>query len=282
MRKHITYCVALMAVLFVLAGCENTIEPIVDDIDDYAVYGYLDMRTDRQVLRVEALRPTLLASGDDLDRVADVSVVTIDLTSGQRIEWADSSGFDDDGGPVTFFTAGFRPLEGHEYRLSVGGSGGTLLSANTTIPTAPVFYRDELTGTIDDFAQPAFLQGLTSAPQQLHVEYTVINIGEETPVTIPVSYGNQGFASNDGWVFTVNYHSDQYVVMRDLGRDLGEPGIRFRKIAVSFAVPSTEWQQTPGSNISNGLGFFGSLAHYQYNWQLDARAVELFGWIDEQ
>jgi len=264
----------------VLAGCDNTVEPIVDDIDGYAVYGYLDMRTDRQVVRVEALRPTLLSSNDDLAH--DVVVTTTDLTSGQHIVWADSSASDEDGTLITLFMADFRPLEGHEYRLSISGSEGTVLEASTMIPTAPVFYRDELTGTIDDFAQPAFLQGLTSAPQQLHVEYTLINVNEEVPVTIPVAYGNQGFVANGGWTFTVNYHSDQYVVMRELGRDLGELGIRFQKIAVSFAVSSTEWQQTPGSNILNGHGFFGSVAHYRYEWRLDSRAVDLLGWIDEQ
>lgn len=280
MSRQLSHSVILFALLVVLAGCDNTIEPIVDDIDGYAVYGYLDMRTDRQVVRVEALRPTLLSLNDDL--VRDVTVTTTDLTSGHHIVWSDSSTVDDEGTPITLFTADFRPLEGHEYKLSISGSEGTVLEASTTIPSAPVFYRDELTGTVDDFAQPAFLQGLTSAPQQLRVEYTLININEEVPVTIPVSYGNQGFEANGGWTFSVNYHSDQYVVMRELGRDLGEPGIRFKKIALSFAVSSSEWQQTPGSNIANGHGFFGSVAHYRYDWRLDARGVELLGWINEQ
>ncbi|MDA0684103.1 MAG: hypothetical protein O3A57_06715 [Bacteroidetes bacterium] len=279
MKQKVQYRPALFALVFILIGCDNTIEPIVDDVTGYAVYGYLDMRTERQVIRVEALRPILLASSGDL---GDLSVTSYDNNTGQHFEWTDSSAFDNSGVPITLFTAHFRPLEGHEYSLIVEGSGGTALEATTTIPTAPIFYSDELRGTIENLTQPVFLQGIAVPPQDLRVEYTMINVGEEDPVTIPVSYGNQGFALNEGWTFNVNYYSDQYVVMRQLGRDLGEPGIRFKKLALSFAVPSIEWQEAPGSNILNGHGFFGSVAGYQYEWRLDAAGVELLGWIDEQ
>ena len=55
MKQKVQYRPALFALVFILIGCDNTIEPIVDDVTGYAVYGYLDMRTERQVIRVEGI-----------------------------------------------------------------------------------------------------------------------------------------------------------------------------------------------------------------------------------
>ena len=62
--------IVLGVVFLLMAGCDNAIDPLVDDAPErYAVYGYLDMRKGVQTVRVEALRPTVFSDPRGLDGV---------------------------------------------------------------------------------------------------------------------------------------------------------------------------------------------------------------------
>jgi len=270
----------IVTALFGLSGCDNTVEPIADTSGDaFAVFGFLDMRSDHQVIRVESLRPTILASGTSL---VGVSVTTSNELTGQRVVWTDSAGVDEDGLPVTLFTASFRPEPGARYRLEVRGDGDAATTATTQIPEAPTFYTDPAVGDESSLSQRVYMQNLPGPPQGLSMNYTVVDIGQEIPVTIPVSYGDSGSSTSSGWALDVLLFSDRFVVMRGLNRDIGDQGIALRNLRLAVQVPSAEWNAPPESNIHRGHGFFGSVGYYTYQWRLDSQSVGVIGWLDEQ
>lgn len=270
----------LLAAALLLTACDNTVEPVVQDAEvRYAVYGFLDMRAPRQVIRVEPLRPTILAEDTSLD---GVQVTVIEEGTGMRHVFRDSSSVDQDGYPVSLFVAEFTPLAGKFYRLEVARPGERPTVARTNLPPSPVLQFGQTTGTASDLSQTLFLQRIEGAPESATVYYTVVAPDKEDPVTVQVNYGRLSTAPVSELNFEVNYFLDRFAVMNTLGLDLGEPGVRLQRIELSFDLPSAEWAQVEPRNIERGHGFFASVARYRYTWQLERPAVEILGWIDEQ
>lgn len=272
--------VPIILAVLLLTACENTVEPVVEDAEvRYAVYGFLDMRTERQVIRVESLRPTILSEGTVLD---EVEVTAIEEGTGMRTTFRDSTATAADGSPVSLFVADFKPLPGRAYRLEVARPGELPTVARTRIPDTPVLQFGQTSGTVADLAQTLYLVGINGAPEAATVYYTVVAPTVEDPVTIPVNYGRLSTTPVSDLTFPVNYYLDRFIVMNALQLNLDVPGVRFLKLEMSFDLPSAEWGSVEPRNIERGHGFFASVGRYRYSWLLDRQSVETLGWIDEQ
>lgn len=273
-------CMLLLAVLLTLTACENTVEPVVEDADvRFAVYGFLDMRTDRQVVRVESLRPTILAEGGSLEGVL---VTAVEEGTGTRHVFRDSVATDAEGSSVSLFVASFLPKAGRAYRLEVARPGEPATLARTVLPEMPLLQFEPAAGTEATLAQTLYLIGVNGAPEATTVYYTVVPPGGEEPVTIPVNYGRLSTGPVSDLNFPVHFFSDRYIVMDALGLDVDVPGVRLLKLELSFDLPSTEWSQVQPRNIERGHGFFASVGRYRYTWLLDRPSVQTLGWIDIQ
>lgn len=272
--------IPLMVLALVQVGCDNTVEPIsADQVDTVALYGFLDMRSDKQVIRLEALRSTILSRSNDLE---GVRVRSIAVGSGTFQEWRDSTATDDAGNPITLYVSDFTPQAGATYRLTVTRDDQVLAEATTDVPDAPGLLLDPVTGDENTLAQTVYLRDMDGAPERVVISYTVVDIDQSEPITIPVSYGRLSEQPVSQLNFDVTYWSDRFVVMNALGRDIDEVGVKLMRIEMTFDLPSPEWVDVASTNLTGGLGFFASVGRYTYSWPLDLESVTTMGWINAQ
>jgi len=272
--------ISFFLVLLVLAGCDNVVEPVSSDRpESVAIYGLLDMRTDRQMVRLEALRSTILEQPGGLD---SITVRSIAEGSGTFQTWTRLDSTDGVGNPVTLFEADFTPQAGTTYRVDVLRGETVLSQARTTIPPQPQIAFGPIGGDEFSLAQTLYLSGVNGAPEQARVTYTVVDIDATLPVPIPVSYGRLADGPVSDLNFDITYGSDRFVVMNQLRRDIDEVGVRFRGVTLSFDLPSPEWTDVEARNVTGGLGFFASVGRYSYTWILDDQTVSTMGWINAQ
>lgn len=278
--KRLLPIISLLLAVFIQAGCDNTVEPISADREDtVALYGVLDMRTNTQIIRLEALRSTILSQDDDLENIRVRSIV---VGSGTFVEWRDSTGTDDAGNPVSLYVADFTPMAGARYRLTVMRDDVLLVDAFTDVPAAPGLLIDPARGDESSLAQTVYLRDMNGAPEGVTVSYTVIDVGQSEPTTIAVPYSRIVEQPVTQLNFDVTYFADRFVVMNALGRGIDEPGVQLRRVELTFDLPSTEWADAQSSNLPQGLGFFASVGRYSYSWTLDEQSVVTLGWINAQ
>lgn len=272
--------IASLVCVLACVGCDNVVEPIASDRNgSVAIYGVLDMRTERQLLRLEALRPTIQETPGSLDGIA---VRSVDEGTGITQDWALLDSTDRTGAPITLFEAFFNPRESATYRVEVHRSDSVLSYARTTIPTRPVLTTGPVVGDSSQLAQPIYLSDVNGVPERAQIAYTVIDSSEALPVTIPVAYGRLAARPVSDLSFDVVYGSDRFVVMTQLGKEVDDEGVRFRGLSLTFDLPSPEWSNVQTDNVAGGLGFFGAVGRYSYTWTLDDEVVAAIGWINEQ
>ena len=272
--------IASIVWVLVCAGCDNVVDPIASDRNgSVAIYGVLDMRTERQLLRLEALRSTIEEAPGGLDGIA---VRSVDEGTGVTQDWALLDSTDRSGTPITLFEAFFNPRESATYRVEVYRSDSVLSYARTTIPTRPVLTTGSVVGDSSQLAQSIHLSDINGIPERAQVAYTVIDSSQSLPVTIPVAYGRLATQPVSDLTFDVVYGSDRFVVMAQLGREMDDEGVRFHGLSLTFDLPSPEWTNVQVDNVAGGLGFFGAVGRYSYTWTLEDEVVAAIGWINEQ
>jgi len=272
--------IASLVCVLACVGCDNVVDPIASDRNgSVAIYGVLDMRTERQLLRLEALRPTIQETPGSLDGIA---VRSVDEGTGITQDWALLDSTDRTGAPITLFEAFFNPRESATYRMEVHRSDSVLSYARTTIPTRPVLTTGPVVGDSSQLAQAIYLSDVNGVPERAQIAYTVTDSSEALPVTIPVAYGRLATRPVSDLSFDVVYGSDRFVVMTQLGKEVDDEGVRFRGLSLTFDLPSPEWSNVQTDNVAGGLGFFGAVGRYSYTWILDDEVVAALGWINEQ
>ena len=121
-----------LAVLLVLAGCDNAIET-PSSLNTYTLWGALDPTSDVQSVRVIRVADTLVA------RTAaplPVTVASVDLSTGTETPWRDSVVTFRDQSIGHVYHAAFRPDYGGRYRIIVRRDAGSDVTAETTVPPA--------------------------------------------------------------------------------------------------------------------------------------------------
>ncbi len=281
MNRLPRFIALLMVGSVILTACENTIDPFNEDGDtSYAIHGILDMKLDRQYVRVEALRPTVLSELQDME---GVRVFSTDLDGGTLVVWSDSLVTLDDGSTAYLYYADFRPVAGHTYQLHVGRSDEVGASARTTVPETPVFYLDPTRGDTLDLKQKIYLVDVQEQPQQLTVQYTVLDVDSEVPQTIDIFYGEAGSSSAVGWEFDVRLATDRFIIMGILNRSIEDKNVRLRNLGFSLTIESEEWARVLDPvNLDSAYGFFGSVGHYEFFWHLDSQSIVTIGYVDDQ
>lgn len=272
----------VLAWLFILfSACDNTIEPLVESENEtFAIHGFLDMRTDHQMLRVEALRPNILA---DPVSLGGVEVIATDHTSNGIHIWRDSLITLDDGSPGVVFIADFTPKAGHSYTLQISRNGAPSAHATTTIPTVQMVRVNEAKGDSLTLKQKIVLIGISDAPFDVFLNYSISPPGESAGRTLSLAYGDPGFSSDDGWEFYVDLATDRFILLNLLGLDSSAHGVSFRGVTFSLTLFSQEWKRISlGENLVNAHGFFGSVGVFEHEWVLDSSIIQILGFVDEQ
>lgn len=130
-RFHPCWALVALAGLFMLAGCDNTIEPFAEDTGLFSVYGYLSLSNDQHFIRIKDLNDPV--TEDASTRELDATVTLEHLATGTTETLTDSI--------VTFdgvYTHNFRADQeiepGDTYRLTVERSNGRGVQTTATMP----------------------------------------------------------------------------------------------------------------------------------------------------
>ncbi|MDA1028077.1 MAG: hypothetical protein O3B41_03370 [Bacteroidetes bacterium] len=267
--------------LLTFAGCENTIDPIADEgKDTFAIYGYLDMRSSLQKVRVELLRPTVLSEPLSVD---GYQVSSIDQNDGTFQIWKDSMVVLSNGGVGNLFVSKFQPQLGHVYSLIVSRNGVTGAEAIVELPKQPEVFVEPSVGDSLDLSQRIALLGATDKPTAVYLLYEVIPPDDSGVKVIRVAYGDPGAASARGWEFDVNLTSDRYVIMNGLGLNIKTKGVIVRRVSMEMTLFSKEWGSIgKETNLKRAHGFLASVGVFEHTWQLDSVTLGKMGFLNGQ
>lgn len=262
-------------------GCDNTVEPIADRGEDrFAIYGFLDMRSTYQQVRVEILRETILSEAEDL---SGISLFSVDQQTGQSQTWRDSTVVLTDGTEGSVFVSNFKPEIGHTYSLTIRGEGQILAEAIAKIPDAPSVVFGAPVGNAQDVYQQVTILNRFDEPLNIFVTYVVVPGDDSGERTIRVPYGQPGDKSELGWEFNVSLALDKFVLLNELNINTAAFDVGIRSATVEMSFLSPEWKdKTSGVNLSNAKGFFGSIGLMQQTWVVDANTLSLLGFSDQQ
>ncbi len=273
--------VCAAAALITLLGCENAIDPIADEGQDiYAIYGYLDMRTSLQKVRVDLLRPTILSDPLSLE---GVQVTTIDRNDGTFEVWRDSSVVLDDGSQGHLFVAEFRPTLGHVYSLLVSRHGAPGAEAVSELPLRPEVIVDSPVGDSLNVSQHFTLLGVTQKPTAVYVRYEVGPPDDSGVQVIRVAYGDPGSATARGWEFDIDLSTDRYIIMNGLDLNINTKGVTVRRVSMEMTLFSKEWTSKEiDGNLDRAHGFFASVGVFEFAWLLDSDTLNKLGLLNGQ
>ncbi len=282
----------LVSILFVM-GCEESVNPFVEEDRFYTVFGYLDTAADQQFVRVIPLRTDFADLGNT---TIDATVTTLEVESGQSLVWQDSLVTYDDGSIGHVFHAPFRPIPGWTYDLTISRSDGIQSSASTTIPLITGVELDEPTISLAAVFQKIRWSNIDFQPFRVEVWYRFLNSSPSLPfLNAVLPYGNVDdkygqVIQGDKWEVLVRLTDDKEDVTRALGlSDNSEPflmsvGMRLTMTDESWRPPDGVFDREvlvqPGtlSNVNNGFGFFGSLNQYSHEWTLSPEITALIGY----
>lgn len=277
-----------------LVSCESNFEPFAESDLTFTILGFLDTATDVQHVRIVPLRQVVDRGGPDS---IDARVTTTDLENGEVVVWRDSVIQFADQSYGHVFSAPFRAEPDHRYRIDVERSDGARSSAETRVPQRPVD-PDSVYGVENEsgvFA-PLFWPGV-SRVIDADLSYYVNRMsctsgGFPPPETAKIAFvrytgSNMGMIEDNNWRLDMNLRDDRDIVNDTLGFGSIDNCVVIYKLLVRLAVPSEDWEPPGGvwdeelliqpgtfSNVTGGLGWFGSVARTTVDWQLSLIALK--------
>jgi len=255
----VRYC---FLILF-LAGCTESVDPIIDTGRAYTVYGFLDAHADTQAVRVFAIEGTL-----DLIKPAPLDVVatSTEIGSGTQHRWQESIVEFANGRYGHVFWANFRGDYDKTYRLVFQRSDNATSSVQVTMPPLATPIRQEPVLWFGYAELPVLWQ---NAPRLHDIRLTYItNFG-----TYRFEYpSDPQEVQAEGILVSINLSRDAREIFRDLNRaNQSVADLRLREVIMTVLVSSSEWRPPGGvydpevliepgtlSNVENGFGFVGA------------------------
>jgi hypothetical protein len=274
-------------------GCEESVNPFVEEDRYFTVFGYLDTAAEEQFVRVIPLRTDFADLGNT---TIDASVTTFEVETGQTVVWQDSLITYNDGSVGHVFHASFRPVPGWTYDLTISRSDGVQSSASTTIPLITGVELDDPTISTAAVFQKVRWSNIDFRPFRVEVWYRFLNSSPSLPfLNAVLPYGNVDdkygqVVQGNKWEVLVRLTNDKEDVTKELGlSDSSAPflmsvGMRLTMTDDSWRPPDGVFDREvlvqPGtfSNVNNGFGFFGSLNQYSFEWTLSPQITSLIGY----
>ena len=273
--------IAILALGLSVTACENSVDPIHETgFEAFAIHGYLDMRTSRQEVRIESLRPTVLAEPISMD---GVQVSTIESETGLFHIWSDSTVVLDTGEPATVYAADFTPELGKTYRLIVSRNGENGAEAVAKVPSKPNVFTHTPVGNTLTMKQHIVLQGMKDPPDRVHISYVVLPSDDSGEQTVRIAYGQPGAATAEGWEFDVDLARDRNIILNQLSLNIPTHTVTIRNVSFEMTVYSEEWKEPQKeANLDHAHGFFGSVGVVKHPWIIDTTSLNTLGFIDGQ
>jgi len=282
-----------IAVAIFATGCEDQVNPFIDEDRFFSVFGFLDTATDTQYLRVVALRKEFADTGA---AEIDARVFTTERETGRTVEWRDSVITFRDASVGHVFLGDFRPVPGWTYDLVVERSDGIRTEAHTTIPVrtdvdveAPVFSGPQIAFqrvTWSDIDAPPFRVELWyrvagTSPREPFRDAVIVYPDEGTRLGQPLA--------DEKWQVVVSLSADREKVNEVLGASSSASPQLFG-VGMRLTMSDEQWRPPDGifdeevlvqpgtfSNVERGFGFFGSVNQFTVEWVLSPEATERTG-----
>lgn len=268
-------------------GCDDTVfDPFSNDSRYFTVWGYLNEREGHHRIRVIPITRQVapILSPTAHNATLDAVVRTIDLETGQTVQWVHSlEQLEDETWGHVFRTAFFVEA-GHRYRLEIERNDGVKATAETTIPfqsstraipQAPIVIGDSI---YQDIVIPEML-----SPWRINMAYSL-------DPTIIIPYERSGEPDgNGGWRFRVNITKDTDEIRFQTGiatsaQDIESMGVRIQMLDNQWLAPGAAFdpltlEQSGGAtNVENGYGFFGSIGPFLDDWAFSRELADLLGY----
>lgn len=291
MRYGLFVVCATMAISIV-AGCEETVNPIIGSERPFTIWGYMDSGADTQYVRVFRIANSL---GFDESTAIDASVASTDLTTGERVVWNHKTVYFDSVKTGHVFWSPFRAGYEHRYRLEVVRSDGAMSSAEASVPPkvdfqievedGGLFVPIRISGNIPNLVGPRVIYHAMNLPP-MEAWPPGTNVHPPVLHSVAVPYGERLKRTNNGWLLTVNMLEDTSAVRDDFEANClvtspqySAPDIWLRSMEFSVLAADSAWQPPGGildpnflaapgtfSNVKNGYGYFGAGESIRIHW----------------
>jgi hypothetical protein len=291
--KSLSLLTALVAAVMFWTGCEEAVNPFVEEDRYFTVFGYLDTASDQQFVRIIPLRTDFAALEEGQ---VDATVTTLEVETGQVYTWQDSLITFSDGSTGHVFHAPFRPVPGWTYNLNVVREDGKRSTATTTIPLVTGVELEDPTISVAAVFQKIRWSNIDFAPFRVEVWYRFLGATPSRPfLEAVIPYGNVEnqygqVVQGDKWEVLVRLTEDKEEVTKELGvSDDAEPFLM--SIGMRLTMTNDSWRPPDGifdpevlvqpgtfSNIEGGFGFFGSVNQYTHEWTLQPDITSLIGY----
>lgn len=256
-----------------LTGCEEDPNPFIGEDQPYTVYGYLNPKANRQLVRVIPVAGLI----DEVGIGADQAMVrSTHLGTGEQRIWQDSLVTFEDGSTGVVFFSDFTPEFEAPYRLEVVRNDGETSSVEVTVPRNITVTRQMSTNPLI----PLFLlEGELPNLVEVAVKYQTSALQPQLPIVlepiqfpVAVSYKGKEERVGNGWEYRLDYREDLQEIRQTFGEFcLTTQFISVRSIKFEFFVGDDAWVPPGGvfdpellvqpelfSNIENGFGYFGA------------------------
>lgn len=285
--------VAVAVAALVASGCEDQVNPFIDEDRFYSVFGFLDTATDTQYVRVVALRKEFADSGA---AGIDARVFTTERETGRTTEWRDSVITFSDGSVGHVFLGDFRPVPGWTYDLVVERSDGIRATAHTTVPVrSDVDIEDPILSGPQIAFQRVTWSDIDAPPFRVELWYRVAGTSPIEPFRdAVVVYPDEGTRlgeplDDDAWQVVVSLSADREKVNEILGAS-SDSSPQLFGVGMRLTMSDDQWRPPDGvfdeevlvqpgtfSNVDGGFGFFGSVNQYTVEWVLSPEVTERTG-----
>ncbi len=273
-KAILVVCRVLLIFLMLPAlGCEEDPKPFLGSEEPYTVYGFLNPRNDRQIVRVTPLAGSIGQIGVGAE---EATVRTVHVSSGETRIWKDSTvTFSNEREGIVFFSD-FTPEYEETYRLEVIRADGATSRVEVTVPKDITIRR---LPDSDALAPRFFLEGTLPNLVKAGVQYGTYALQPQQPITldaisfpVAVSYKERAEEASEGWEYEVNYRNDYFEIQEAFENScFSKQFISVLNIRFDFFVGDDGWVPpggvfdaellvSPGlfSNIENGFGYFGA------------------------
>ena len=282
--RHCLFLVIMITVGVLFSACEEGVDPILESDRFFSLYGFLDMNRDTQFVRVDEVRPTLAIT--DASPI-DAQFTSIDLVTGDVLEWRDSVFSFDNGTYAHIFYAPFRVIPSHTYQMEAVRSDGATSLAVTTVPERPLPQIQEpiirFVGTATLLYQTVLWQGVTRETDSTAVWYRLFSSPGMPFINIALP-PNRVQLLPEGWEVRIDLTSDRDSLQRQVGRRI------LLGMGMDISLRNPEWDPPGGtfdlralsqpgvfSNVENGFGFVGAVGKFSVEWVIDAETAEMLG-----
>lgn len=286
--RHLTTISGLwiLILLFLTAGCEEGVDPVLETDEVFSMYGYLNPREDVQAVRVYSIDGILEPA---VDQPLDATVTSINRRTGESIVWRDSI--------VTFhntrighvFYARFRPDHGTPYTLTVTNSDGDGSTVDFSVPPEG---QAEIKDVLSLRRNVVVRLTWSDAPRIINTRVTyAVKVpfpdgSDTTTVRVVLKSGRAEENANGTWTVTILPSDDIGAIFTVLQVRPGRTPVILDDIKVEAFVVSEEWESPIGvfdsellvqpgtfSNVTNGFGFVSGGYFDSFTFKLDDEAA---------